>query len=129
VLVVEDNSEMNHFIRESLGPRYRVASAFTGREGLQKALSLRPDLILCDVMMPEMTGEELVQSLRVLPELDTTPIAFLTAKADDDLKVRLLRQGAGDYIMKPFSVEELRARVENLIEGRGIRRGGRRELQ
>jgi signal transduction histidine kinase len=115
VLVVEDNTEMNRFVCDSLAPAYRVEAAFHGHEGLGKALALRPDLILSDVMMPEMSGDELVRAVRSHRELDATPIVLLTAKADDELKVRLLREGASDYVMKPFSVEELRARVGNLV--------------
>lgn len=115
VLVVEDNPEMSRFIAESLGDRYRVSVAFDGKEGLAKALELRPDLVLSDVMMPEMSGDELMHALRTHPELDATPIVMLTAKADDELRVKLLREGAQDHLTKPFAVEELRVRVENLI--------------
>jgi signal transduction histidine kinase/ActR/RegA family two-component response regulator len=115
VLVVEDHSEMNDFILENLEERYRVAAAFDGREGLEKARSLRPDLILCDIMMPELSGDELIHAIREIPALDTTPIIILSAKADDSLRVKLLREGAQDYLTKPFSIEELRARVGNLV--------------
>ncbi|MCI0747149.1 MAG: ATP-binding protein [Verrucomicrobia subdivision 3 bacterium] len=115
VLVVEDNRDLNRFIRESLASEYRVESAFDGSEGLRKAIELRPDLVLTDVMMPEMSGDALVQTLRADKNLDTTPIILLTAKADDELRVKLLRGGAQDYLMKPFSVGELRARIGNLV--------------
>jgi PAS domain S-box-containing protein len=115
VLVVEDNPEMNRFIREALISEYAIATAFNGQEGLEKALALRPDLILSDLMMPQMSGDQLVQELRKHPELDATPIILLTAKADDDLRVELLRSGAQDYLTKPFSTEEMRSRVSNLI--------------
>ncbi len=90
-------------------------SAFNGREGFQKALRRKPDLILSDLMMPEMSGAELVRAVRAHPELDFTPIVLLTAKADEDLRITLLREGAQDYVMKPFSVDELRVRVGNLL--------------
>jgi diguanylate cyclase (GGDEF)-like protein/PAS domain S-box-containing protein len=115
ILVVEDNREMNRFICENLATGHRVAAAFDGKEGFQKALELRPDLIVSDVMMPEMSGEELVHAIRAHAELDRMPIVLLTAKADDELRVRLLREGAQDYLTKPFSVEELRARVGSLV--------------
>lgn len=115
VLVVEDNSEMNQFISETLASQYSTATAKDGQEGLEKALALSPDLILTDVMMPHMSGDQLVQQLRSHSQLDATPIVVLTAKADDDLQVQLLKQGAQDYLMKPFSVEELQARVGNLV--------------
>ncbi|HBB35840.1 MAG TPA: histidine kinase [Cyanobacteria bacterium UBA8803] len=121
VLVVEDNPEMNQFITTTLTTEYRTATAANGQEGLEQAISLQPDLILSDVMMPYLSGPQLVQQLRTHPELDTTPVIMLTAKADDELRVQLLRQGAQDYLMKPFSVEELKARVGNLIAIKRVR--------
>jgi signal transduction histidine kinase len=121
VLVIEDNPEMNRFITGTLGTEYRTATALNGQEGLEQALALHPDLILSDVMMPQMSGDQFVHQLRTYPELDTTPVILVTAKADDELRVQLLREGAQDYLMKPFSVEELRARVGNLIAIKRVR--------
>ncbi|HZG41171.1 MAG TPA: ATP-binding protein [Nodosilinea sp.] len=121
VLVVEDNPEMNRFITTTLAAEYRTATATNGQEGLEQAIALQPDLILSDMMMPSLSGEQLVQQLRRHPALTTTPVVMLTAKADDDLRVQLLRQGAQDYLMKPFSVEELKARVGNLIAIKRVR--------
>jgi PAS domain S-box-containing protein len=115
VLVVEDNREMNRFICASLSGTYRTISAFDGEEGLAKATERTPDLVLSDVMMPKMSGDELVHALRQSPRFALTPIVMLTAKADDASRVTLLRGGVQDYLTKPFSVEELRARVSNLI--------------
>ncbi|MBI4791855.1 MAG: response regulator [Deltaproteobacteria bacterium] len=118
VLVVEDNPDMNDFVAMALGQTYRVATAFDGREGLAKALSLRPDLIVSDVMMPHLSGDRMVEELRRHPELNDVPIVMLTAKADDELRVKLLKEGVQDYINKPFSTEELLARAGVLITGR-----------
>lgn len=115
VLVVEDNRELNRFIRESLADDYQVESAFDGQEGLRQAAALRPDLILTDVMMPEMSGEALLQALRAQREMDGTPVIVLTAQTDEEFRIKLLRCGAQDYVMKPFVTEELRARVGNLL--------------
>lgn len=115
VLIVEDNPEMNQFIRESLASEYKIAFALNGKDGLQKALELRPDLIMSDVMMPEMSGDALVREIRSRPEFNLTPILLLTAKADDALRVQLLQEGASDYVMKPFSEAELLVRVRNLV--------------
>lgn len=115
ILIVEDNPQMNEFLAETLAAQYRIAIAFDGEEGLNQALTLHPDLIVTDVMMPRMSGEQLVRQLRTHREFDATPIVVLTAKADDDLRVRLLFEGAQDYLMKPFSIEELQARVGNHI--------------
>src|SRR5207244_9828394 len=78
IVVVEDHPEMNAFICETLADRYRVESAFDGREGLEKVLELRPELVLSDVMMPEMSGETLLRELRARPELDGMPIGVRT---------------------------------------------------
>jgi signal transduction histidine kinase len=115
VLVIEDNREMSRFLAESLVPDYRVVTAFDGRQGLEQALEHHPDLILSDIMMPAMAGDALLRELRARPELADIPIVLLTAKADEELRVQLLREGAQDFITKPFAPEELRARVGNLI--------------
>lgn len=116
VLVVEDNPDMNRFIADSLSGAYRVACAFDGREGLVRALALKPDLIVSDLMMPRMSGDQLVRELRLHAKLDAVPIVLLTAKTDEALRAELLRGGAQDYLTKPFLPDELLARVGNLIE-------------
>jgi signal transduction histidine kinase len=121
VLVVEDNLDMNRFISEVLARDYRVANAFNGEEGYRSALELRPDLIVSDVMMPEMSGGQLVRRLREHREMDGTPIILLTAKADDDLLTGLLGNGAQDYLTKPFTAQGLRARVANLVAMKRVR--------
>jgi PAS domain S-box-containing protein len=128
VLVVEDNEEMNRFIAETLARDYRVAAAFDGQEGLDQALALRPDLIVTDMIMPRLSGDELVRQIRARPELATVPIVVLTAKADEDLRVRLLREGAQDYLTKPFSAQELCARVGNLVMVKRAREVLQKEL-
>lgn len=115
VLIVEDHPEMNRFIAETLATEYRVVSAFDGREGLDKAIALRPDVILSDVMMPVMTGEHLLRELKARGELRDIPVILLSARADDAARVNLLREGAQDYLVKPFSTTELLARVSNQV--------------
>ncbi len=129
VLVVEDNSDMNRFLADSLRTQYRVETAHDGKEGLEKALEVNPDLILCDVMMPGMSGDQLISEFRKRPDMDTVPIVLLTAKADDDLRIRLLREGAQDYLTKPFSNEELLARIKNLITIRRAREVLQKEIE
>jgi len=118
VLVVEDNADMRTFVAEALASRYRVEVAFDGQDGLEKAMALNPDLIICDVMMPRMSGDEMVAALRGDSRMDDVPIIMLTAKADDGLRVRLLRDAVQDYVQKPFSLEELLARSGRLIDER-----------
>jgi PAS domain S-box-containing protein len=117
---------MNRFICESLAGEHRVAAALDGEEGLAKAIALAPDLILTDFMMPGMSGGDLLRAVRAHPAIGTTPVVVLTAKADDEVRVRLLREGAADYLTKPFSVEELRARVGNIVARRSAERESRR---
>jgi PAS domain S-box-containing protein len=121
VLVVEDNTDMRRFLVATLGAEYHVETAADGEEGLRRATALRPDLVLTDVMMPVMSGADLVRELRRVPELATVPIVLLSAKADDELRTQLLRDGAQDFVTKPVSIEELRARVANLI---AVKRAG-----
>jgi PAS domain S-box-containing protein len=115
ILVVEDNPDMNAYIADALAGRYRVARAGDGQDGLDQALALRPDLILSDVMMPRMSGDEMVEELRRRPGMAEVPIVMLTAKADEALRIGLLKSGVQDYLSKPFSTEELLARVEGLV--------------
>ena len=116
VLIIEDHQEMSRFIARALAAMYRTAIAHNGQEGLSQALALKPDLILCDVVMPRMSGDELVYAVRAHPELDAIPIVLLSGRTDDPLRVQLLRAGAQDYLVKPFHPEELRVRVANLIK-------------
>jgi len=118
VLVVEDNPDMNAFLVHLLGQFYRVASAFDGREGLEKALALAPDAIISDVMMPGVDGEAMVREVRRHAELDDVPIIMLTAKADDTLRRSLLGERVQDYMLKPFMAEDLLARLGRLLADR-----------
>jgi signal transduction histidine kinase len=115
VLVVEDNADMSRFVARTLAPDLRVVVASDGRQGLEKAELVDPDLIISDVMMPGLSGDALLAELRARPELDAVPVLMLTARTDDALRARLLREGAQDYLQKPFYAEELRARVKNLV--------------
>ena len=115
VLVVEDNADMNRFVCDALVGTFRVRAAFDGREGFDMARSLRPDLVVCDFMMPEMSGAELVRAVRAEPRIDTTPILILTARNDPSARIAVLREGANDYLLKPFFQTELWTRVDNLV--------------
>ena len=121
VLVVEDNADMNRFVTQCLAAQYDVTQAFDGQDGLEKAVRLRPALIVSDIMMPNMSGDEMIAEMRRLPELKRTPILLLSAKADEDLMIRLLNDGAQDFIVKPFSERDLAVRARNLIEVNTLR--------
>jgi DNA-binding response OmpR family regulator len=115
VLVVEDNPDMNDFVSQCLSSHFEVVSAYDGRDGLQQALRLRPTLVVSDIMMPNMSGVEMIAEMRKRPELQSMPIMLLSAKADEELMVKLLDDGAQDFIVKPFSERELVVRVRNLV--------------
>jgi CheY-like chemotaxis protein len=118
VLVVDDNSEIREYVRRILEPSYRVMAAADGELGLAIAREVTPDLIVSDVMMPNMDGHALYAALKADPELDFIPVILLTAKATLDDKIAGLEAGVDDYLTKPFDRNELVARVSNLIASR-----------
>ncbi len=113
VLVVDDEPRMIHFIRLNLDhDGYEVIEATSGTEALELLRDRMPDLILLDVMMPDMDGFETLQLLR---EISTVPVIMLTAKGEEEDRVRGLELGADDYITKPFSPREMVSRVRAVI--------------
>jgi signal transduction histidine kinase len=115
VLVIEDHQDMARFLMDVLTHEYRVVTARDGLDGLRKALTLQPDLMLCDIVMPRISGEQFVTQVRTHRALDGIPIMILSARADDALRIQLLREGVQEYLVKPFLPEELRVRAANLI--------------
>ncbi len=115
ILVIEDHSDLRKFIREQLIPEYAVIEAENGEAGLQKAAELIPDLVISDIMMPEMDGYELCRRLKTSPKTNHIPVILLTARAAPEDKLEGLETGADDYLVKPFNPEELKIRVRNLI--------------
>ena len=111
VLIVEDEKNIVDILRFNLERKgYRTLEAYDGEEGLRKAREEKPDLILLDIMLPKMIGFDVCEALR--REGDSVPILLLTAREEEDDKVRGLEIGADDYITKPFSMREVIARVE-----------------
>ncbi|MCC3564696.1 MAG: diguanylate cyclase [Oscillatoriales cyanobacterium] len=115
LLVVEDNYSLLAYLQTLLSPYYRVAVARDGVEGLEKAKSLQPNLILSDQIMPRQNGLDLLKEIRKTPELSSTPVIFLTARSGMEARIESLDAGADDYISKPFDERELLARVRNLL--------------
>ena len=110
ILVVEDERDLARLIRHTLAKeRFRVTCAGDGESGLKLARELRPDLIILDIMLPKLDGLELLRAVR--PEM-SVPILMLTAKRSEMDRILGLKLGADDYIVKPFSIGELQARIE-----------------
>lgn len=116
VLIVEDNHDIAYYIGSELKKKYRLYYADNGREGLNTALNVIPDLIITDIMMPEMDGYELCNEIRKSELLNHIPIIVITARSTEEDRIRGIKTGADVYLFKPFNSEELNARVENLIE-------------
>jgi len=116
VLLVDDNADMREYLRRLLSDRYQVTTAGNGRTALDHALKDPPDLVLTDIMMPEMDGFELLAALRQNTTTSTIPIILLSARAGDEARIEGLQRGPDDYLTKPFSARELLARVETHLE-------------
>jgi signal transduction histidine kinase len=129
VLVVEDNLDTNEFICRTLAREHAVEAAFDGDEGYRRAKARTPDLVVTDVMMPRVSGEELIEKMRATRELADVPVLVLAARADEEFRARLLRSGAQDYLAKPFLADELRARAANLVALRSARKLLEREVR
>jgi DNA-binding response OmpR family regulator len=122
VLVVEDNPDMREFIAFELQGEYRVLKGGNGIEGVRVATEQLPDVIISDVMMPEMDGYQLCREIRKDPRTMHIPIILLTARADMAMKIEGLEHGADDYLTKPFNAQELRAKIKALLEQRRLER-------
>ena len=122
LLIVEDNPDIRWLISDKMTAEFSVLEAVDGSAGLKLAIEQMPDLIITDFMMPRMDGLELCQRLKSDILTSHIPILLLTAKASLDDKVQGLENGADDYMVKPFEIKELAARVRNMIEQRRILR-------
>ncbi len=118
LLIVEDNAEVREYIQSIFQYSYSMITAENGKEGLILARKELPDLIICDVMMPEMDGTTMCQKLKTNIETSHIPIILLTARTAQMFKIEGLETGADDYVTKPFNPEELRLRVRNIIQTR-----------
>lgn len=114
ILVVDDDDDFHFIVSKSLSQDFDVDTASDGVEGLKKALYKKTDLILLDIRMPLMSGDELLRELRKRSEFDSVPILLITAGEDEEMRRQLLREGAQDYISKYASFDELHTRVLNL---------------
>jgi PAS domain S-box-containing protein len=116
VLLADDNADMRDYVERLLSPHFDVITAVDGEDAFQKLVRHNPDLLLTDVMMPQLDGFGLLKRIRSYPERKTLPVVFLSARAGEEAKVEGLEAGADDYLVKPFSAKELLARVDANIK-------------
>lgn len=118
VMIVEDDDDLRHFIKDIIESEYFIYEAVDGQDGLEKALKYCPDFIVSDIMMPRMDGIELLQKIKTNINTSHIPVVLLSAKTTIESKLEGLSYGADDYITKPFSVPYFQARIANLIQQR-----------
>lgn len=122
LLVIEDEAPLRaNIVRLLTAEGYRVITAADGDEGIRRAREDRPDLVICDILMPLVDGYGVLATLRSRPETAATPFIFLTASADKEDFARGLQSGANDYVTKPFKIADLLAAIRRRLppDGQG----------
>jgi len=122
VIIAEDNAEMRRLLAFLIGREFRVRVASNGRMALEAVQACAPDLVVTDVMMPEMSGTDLCRALKGDPATRGIPVVLVTSKAEREMKIEGLELGADDYVTKPFHPRELLARVRSLVRLRQLQR-------
>ena len=116
LLVIEDEAPLRaNLVRILSAEGYRVVAAADGDEGIRRVREARPDLVICDILMPRLDGFGVLAALRSQPETAAIPFIFLTASADKEDLARGLQSGANEYVTKPFKIADLLAAVRRLV--------------
>ena len=118
LLVVEDNADLREYLADALSDRWRVLLAADGRAGLELAREALPDLIVSDLMMPDVDGFEMLSGLRTNIDTSHIPVLLLTARQDEDTRLKAFTLSADGFLAKPFRIEELRARLAQMMRQR-----------
>lgn len=129
LLIADDNADMRHYLRQLLSPYWETTVAPDGKAALDSALAAPPDLVLSDVMMPEMDGVTLLDALRANEKTKTIPVILVSARAGEEARLAGLETGADDYLVKPFSAREVVTRVKTHLDMARLRREAYEELR
>ena len=118
VLIIDDNSDIRTYLRTALSSTYKVSEAVDGKNGLEMARRIVPDLVISDIMMPVMDGLEFCSQLKQDKAISHIPVILLTARSLDEQRAEGYKHGADAYIAKPFSLDLILSRIDNLIQSR-----------
>jgi len=129
VLIADDEPDMLKYLKSQLSLGFQVIEAVDGQQAVEKASQFLPDVIVCDMMMPEKNGLEVCRELREQTSTRSIPILLLTARADEETKLAALSAGANDFITKPFSTTELSVRLKNLFDAYNLQQELARQNQ
>ena len=116
ILIVDDEENIRHLLRLAFEEDFEVVEAVDGMDAFEKAIRVKPHIILSDIMMPKLDGYGLYRKIKSRPETAAVPFVFLSAKKDVDERVVGLEMGADDYITKPFSIKELKAKIRSITK-------------
>ena len=117
ILIIDDNADVCSTVSEFLGKKgFTAITATSGKEGIRTAHKLKPDLILLDIMMPKMDGFAVLKKLKDSQKTMTTPVIMLTARGDEESKLKASSLYSEYYLVKPFQMEELESKIKTVLE-------------